>query len=165
MGVSIQGGGGGRTRTLDANLNLVPFIDLLCVCITFLLLTAVWNQIARMQVDQAISNAPPDPNQEPDPVPPLTVHIRQDGIWVGRKVEEGQNITKTGEDYDYVKVDEALTKDKTTYPAEDTVMIVTDDGVAYQEMIKVLDLTRMETHNYAKTLLGAPSASAAPAGG
>jgi hypothetical protein len=78
-------------RSLSADLNLVPFIDFLSVCITFLLLTAVWTQISAMQVDQAVQ----DPNQEPPPppdeppTPPLTVHIRSDGIWAGREVASG----------------------------------------------------------------------------
>ena len=36
MGVSV-GGGGGRGRKVYAELNLVPFIDLLSVCIVFLI--------------------------------------------------------------------------------------------------------------------------------
>src|SRR5688500_13045915 len=101
MGVSLPGaGGGGRTRNLSADLNLVPFIDLLSVCITFLLLTAVWTQINAMQVDQAVQ----DPNQEPPPppdeppVPPLTVHIRSDGIWAGRELATGTDFHKEGEE-------------------------------------------------------------------
>ena len=41
MGVDI-GSAKGHRRSLNANLNLVPFIDLLSVCITFLIATAVW---------------------------------------------------------------------------------------------------------------------------
>lgn len=43
---------GGR-RSLDAEINLVPFIDLLSVCICFLLMTAVWTQISTVQVKQS----------------------------------------------------------------------------------------------------------------
>ena len=32
-------------KPLDAHLNLVPFIDLLSCCISFLLITAVWTQL------------------------------------------------------------------------------------------------------------------------
>jgi biopolymer transport protein TolR len=41
-------------KDLDFELNLIPFIDLLSVCICFLLLTAVWIQIGSMDVKQAV---------------------------------------------------------------------------------------------------------------
>ena len=37
---------GGR-RSVDHALNMVPFIDLLSVLITFLLMTSVWSQVAK----------------------------------------------------------------------------------------------------------------------
>ena len=51
-----MGGGGGPAPTkagkkpLDAAINLVPFIDLLSCCISFLLITAVWTQLAAIDV-------------------------------------------------------------------------------------------------------------------
>jgi biopolymer transport protein TolR len=54
---SISEGGGsfgnGRKRSMDAEINLVPFIDLLSMCICFLLMTAVWTQLGSVQVKQA----------------------------------------------------------------------------------------------------------------
>src|SRR5512140_1233468 len=49
MAVSLGPVKGGK-RPLDAELNLVPFIDLLVCCICFLLLTAVWVQLASVRV-------------------------------------------------------------------------------------------------------------------
>lgn len=40
-------------KSLDAELNLVPFIDLLSMCICFLLMTAVWIQVGSVQVKQS----------------------------------------------------------------------------------------------------------------
>ena len=50
--------GKGGKKALDAELNLVPFIDLLSCCISFLLITAVWTQIAGLQVSS--SGGPPE---------------------------------------------------------------------------------------------------------
>ena len=41
-------------KHLDFEINLIPCIDLLSVCICFLLLTAVWVNIASMNVKQAV---------------------------------------------------------------------------------------------------------------
>ena len=54
-----QGGGGKRKKkSLDAVINVVPAIDLLSCCIAFLLFTAVWTQISRLQVQQLGTGAP-----------------------------------------------------------------------------------------------------------
>ena len=42
----------GNQRNLNADVNLVPFIDLLSVCICFLLMTAVWVQLNVLEVKQ-----------------------------------------------------------------------------------------------------------------
>ena len=160
MGVSLPGGGGGgRGRNQNAELNLVPFIDLLSACITFLLATAVWSETQAMKVDQAISdpNTPPEEQPEEPPVPPLTVHIRADGVWMGRNVETGKNYPRIGEDYDWTNVETDMKTDHDSYPDETQVVIVTDDGIQYQYMIKALDLSR--AHGYDKTLLGGGPAS------
>jgi len=41
-------------KNLDFNIDLIPVISLLSVCICFLLLTAVWIQVGSMNVKQAI---------------------------------------------------------------------------------------------------------------
>lgn len=46
-GVSTGSGKSGR-RTVDQEVNMVPFIDLLMVTISFLLVTAVWTSMARV---------------------------------------------------------------------------------------------------------------------
>ena len=48
MGISIESGGRGRRRSVDAEVNLVPMIDFLVVTISFLVLTAVWTSTGRM---------------------------------------------------------------------------------------------------------------------
>jgi biopolymer transport protein TolR len=45
-------------KHLDFEINLIPCIDLLSVCICFLLLTAVWLNIGSMNVKQAVGGQP-----------------------------------------------------------------------------------------------------------
>ena len=59
-----QGHGKKGKKSLDAVINVVPAIDLLSCCITFLLYTAVWTQISRLQVSQLGSGAPEPPAAE-----------------------------------------------------------------------------------------------------
>ena len=54
----------GGKKPLDAQINLVPFIDLMAVMISFLIMTAVWTQIGRLQVSQ--SGGPSNDEQKED---------------------------------------------------------------------------------------------------
>jgi len=65
MAVSIQSGKGTK-KSLNVELNLVPYIDLLTCMVAFLLITAVWTQLARLSASQkgqgqAGEETPPPP--------------------------------------------------------------------------------------------------------
>jgi len=66
-GVDVGGGGGGRRET-NSEINMIPFIDLLMVTISFLLITAVWSQMARINADAQVPGPPRE--VEPDKVEP-----------------------------------------------------------------------------------------------
>lgn len=46
----------GRRRSLDGEINLVPFIDLLSMCICFLLMTAIWIELGSIQLHQILGS-------------------------------------------------------------------------------------------------------------
>jgi biopolymer transport protein ExbD len=50
----VQVGSRGRSRSVDHELPLVPFIDFLLCLIAFLLVTAVWSQMARLPADARV---------------------------------------------------------------------------------------------------------------
>ena len=53
MAQAIDTGKAGGKRSLNVDVNLVPFIDLLSVLICFLLIAAVWLQLGSVSVKQA----------------------------------------------------------------------------------------------------------------
>src|SRR5262245_48989417 len=65
-GVDVGGGGGGKRET-NSEINMIPFIDLLMVTISFLLITAVWSHMARINADAQVPGPPRE--VEPDKVP------------------------------------------------------------------------------------------------
>src|SRR5260221_10588076 len=83
--------GKGGKKPLDAELNLVPFIDLLSCCIAFLLITAVWTQIAGLQV--ASSGGVPDPQKQE-----TTIDVKL------LLTEKGYALTMAGAQIDIPKV-------------------------------------------------------------
>ncbi len=68
-GVNVDGGGGGGRRNLDSEINMIPMIDLLMVTISFLLITAVWTHMARINANAQVPG-PPRPDVEVDKVEP-----------------------------------------------------------------------------------------------
>jgi biopolymer transport protein ExbD len=64
-GVSVDSGGKGGRKSLDSEINMIPMIDLLMVTISFLLITAVWTHMARINADAQVPGPPrPDVEQE-----------------------------------------------------------------------------------------------------
>jgi len=118
MSVSIQGGKS-RRKSLNADLNLVPYIDLLTCMVAFLLITAVWTQLARLQAQQK------GQGQAGEETPP----VQQDKIIVivnqeGFNLVVGQDqtpIPKRGQDYDFEKLAGELKKAKDTHPDKNDV--------------------------------------------
>src|SRR5262245_49900639 len=62
-------------RPLDAAFNLVPFIDLLSCCIAFLLITAVWSAVARIDVAAGSGG-----ERAAGGSPPWTLRVARDGL-------------------------------------------------------------------------------------
>jgi len=63
-GIDVGGGGHGR-RSVNQELPLVPFIDFLLCLVMFLLVTAVWSQMARLNADAQVPG-PPNPEKDID---------------------------------------------------------------------------------------------------
>jgi biopolymer transport protein ExbD len=137
----VPGGKGGK-KALDADLNLVPFIDLLCCCIAFLLITAVWTQMARIDVSQK-GKAEQAKEEEPEKEPPkkLIVVLTKDGFILtdgGEKVE----VPKKGEHYDLLGLGEKLRKLRASSPdmaTKSDINVASEDGVKYDDIIHTMD--------------------------
>jgi biopolymer transport protein TolR len=65
-----------KKKGLDFEVNLIPFIDLLSTCICFLLLTAVWVNVASMNVKQAVGGQAASDTKK---VPTMWVAMSQGG--------------------------------------------------------------------------------------
>jgi biopolymer transport protein ExbD len=83
-GVDVGGGGGGKRKSLDSEINMIPMIDLLMVTISFLLITAVWTHMARINADAQVPGPPrPDVEQEKtEPEKQLHLEMRSEDKFV-----------------------------------------------------------------------------------
>lgn len=133
--------GKGGKKPLDAAINLVPFIDLLSCCISFLLITAVWTQLARMDVTQKSKGQASATDEPPQQTVQLTLFVNKDGTYTFQKsTGESSTIEAKGEDYDYVKLSDVMLQAKKDHPDKDDITIKTDDNVIYNKIIKTMDV-------------------------
>ncbi len=141
MGVSIDTGGKSGKKSLDAELNLIPFIDLLITNICFLLITAVWVQMARIKVNQKGKGSIAEKKE--DTPPEMRVKVV---VLVG---DEGYIITaggerlvvpKQGEVYDTEGLGKRLREIKTRLPEKEDLTVAAEDGIKYKFLIKAMDI-------------------------
>jgi biopolymer transport protein ExbD len=74
-GVSVEASGAGR-RALDSEINMIPMIDLLMVTISFLLITAVWSSMGRVNANAEVPGQGTSPLVVQKVEPTLHVDMR-----------------------------------------------------------------------------------------
>jgi biopolymer transport protein ExbD len=154
----IDVGGHGK-RSLNHEIPLIPFIDFLLCLVAFLLVTAVWSQMARINADARVPG-PPKPEEPQDIKKEKQLHVEMRGeqkfqlVWkegntvintidVERKkvpVGDGGDITypdlakKINEEWSANGSHRAATDNKF-----DQAVLHTDNSTQFLEVIAVID--------------------------
>ena len=134
----IDTGGGGRAKT--TSVNLVPFIDLMSVLITFLLLTAVWTQVSMIQIGSSIYGKQKDPSpQMPTQVEVvLKVDVKPSGyvLTIGKQILSLPLLNGLFDDEGLVS---QLKRVKQLYPDKQDVILSVSDELEYEKLIAAMD--------------------------
>ncbi|MBI5481938.1 MAG: biopolymer transporter ExbD [Deltaproteobacteria bacterium] len=142
MSVAPEAGDQGGRKAVDSNLNLVPYIDLLTCMVTFLLITAVWTQLARVDVTQKVdSNDPEAALRSPLPATKLVVQITEEGYVIGGAGTgaEPRKLAKKDGRYDLDTLLAVLKEVKRTAPDKRDIHIGVDDGIWYEHVVRTMD--------------------------
>jgi biopolymer transport protein ExbD len=137
MSVSVDTGGKGGKKSVNADLNLVPYIDLLTCMVSFLLITAVWSQLARLEAHQkgqgqAGEDTPPEKQFK------LVVVVNDEGFNVVADQDQ-QPIPKKGTEYDYEKLATELKKLKDAHPDKGDVQVASEDQIKFEVLVRTMD--------------------------
>ncbi len=140
-GAAAEPTGKGGKKSLDANINLVPYIDMLMTIMTFLMMTAVWTQIAMLEVQNASGGAETEPAPD-DPLAPKPIMILagKEQVTVTEEGQEPRPFPATQDGYDFTGVNIELKRLKDARKDRDVVKIQSEDGVQYQHLTKLIDL-------------------------
>jgi biopolymer transport protein ExbD len=138
-----SGGRGRAKRPLDAVINVVPAIDLLACTISFLLFTAVWTQISRLQVQTAGTGGPAAVEEKKQIQ--VTVTVTERGMSLSTTTGVAVEIPALGKGpegqpvHDLKVLAEKLKQIKAEFPDQSSVTVAAEDGVLYADLVRVID--------------------------
>ncbi len=141
-GAAAEPTGKGGKKSLDATINLVPYIDMLMTIMTFLMMTAVWTQIAMLEVQNASGGAEAQP-EEPDPNKPKAIMILagKEMLSIQEEGQEARTFPATADGFDFNAVNIELKRLKDARQEREEVKIQSEDGVRYEHITKLIDLS------------------------
>ena len=146
MGAAVGTSGG--KGDVNIELNIVPFIDVMSCLAAFLLATAVWSNIAQINIQPKGKNRDVQQVQQDEDRVTLSVLIEHDQIWVDlSRVAVFQPIPKIGDNYDWAKFESTLKEHEASafFGPDRTDMELAADSttaspVNYQDIITAMDI-------------------------
>lgn len=141
--------GGKRKKNLDFEVNLVPFIDLLSVCIIFLLMTAVKFEVGSIDVKQAVGGqAAADTTK----VPALWAKFQENGV-IELQLQDAPaaavkklgviKIALFNGKFDYTQLKVNLVNIKNEIPNLQTALVLPSAETKYEDVIDLMDQMKM----------------------
>lgn len=145
-----------RMRDEDTELNIVPIMNMFMVLIPFLLMSASFFQIKAINTSVPVHSSRPatEDNTPKDTVHKLTVilELKEDRIKVSALSDsldpailaglETEFTRTAGQELSVALIAEHLKNLKTQYPLSDTMLLIPDDNVTYNEIIQAMDCAR-----------------------
>lgn len=159
---TIDVGGGGR-RALNQDLPLIPFIDFLLCLVAFLLLTAVWNEVAALEASALVPQDPKDEPFTPPDTKPLILHVEMSGekefslAWkLGQDIDSSRTVPRKKsasseaadvQGHTYPDLAKAIAEEwsirgehrQADDPRFDQAVLRTDNSETFAEMIAAID--------------------------
>ncbi len=130
-----------RHSAADADINLIPVMNLFMVLIPFLLLSAVFAKTAVIdvylpQMQQAERPSAPSPSEV------LTVEATPEGFTLSGLGRGLPPVPKRDGEYDFAALSEALSAVKAKNPAGREAILLFATETPYELVIKTMDATR-----------------------
>lgn len=141
-GISIGGAHSGK-KSVDSEIPLIPFIDLLLCCVMFLLVTAVWNRLASVPANQQV----PSPNAvdvEQAPTISLYLEVTHAGYTIASSAGDRVEIPMSAGVYDQETLRARLAERHLAEPSRHDIIVAPEDGVHYADVITGMDLAMGE---------------------
>lgn len=135
-----------QNKDVNFEINLLPVISLLAVCISFLLLTTVWIHIGTLDVKQALGEASQEEQKEEPPALWVTMAGSGDLVLQLKNVKD-KSLSKAvrfakpqKESWDVIT--EYTKSLKQRVPDVSMALVLPDRTTNYSDLIKTLDILK-----------------------
>jgi biopolymer transport protein ExbD len=121
-----------------ADLNLVPYIDLLTCMVAFLLITAVWTQLARLQVRQGDGGETSWVGHIWTPL----VLVTDEGFHVTDKDSANpwsRLVPRGARGYDFAALGAALKELKAAHPDAEQLQVSSEARIPFETLVSTMD--------------------------
>jgi biopolymer transport protein ExbD len=140
MGAAIDTG---DKKSVDVHLNIVPFIDLMSCLTAFLLVTAVWSNLAQISIKpKGISKIADKKQLEEEEQVRASILIQDNTIWVGlSRINSFNQVPKEGEEYNWNALFDLLKehKESSYFTDREDIEIAAEEKIPYQAIISTMD--------------------------
>jgi biopolymer transport protein ExbD len=128
-------------QIVAAELNVLPLMNLFVVLIPLLLLSAVFIEVAVIDMNQSTSDEPQvKPEEEPLA---LAIHIAEAGYVVrGNGIETRTVVRSANAEVTRNRLTSTLKEIVALHPDNESVQIVAQETTLYEEIITVMDVSR-----------------------
>ena len=139
MGASV---GSDESGSVNVELNVVPFIDLMSCLTAFLLVTAVWSTYAQIEIKpKGVSRVGGVDEAEPIAI---SVLLTDGAIWIGMTLASPIQIPNEAGSYNWEGLSEVLEEyadmpEIQSRDRPDEIEIAAEDDVVYQHVITAMD--------------------------
>jgi biopolymer transport protein ExbD len=131
----------GGKKSVDFIVNLVPTIDLMSVLISFLLITAVWTELARINTDQVLQKTSDKVKDEPKKERrDLMLLLAESGDLHLRFTGKDPMTIKAGANLLIRFRDTYNQRFKATADEDQKVIVSAEDRVPYDRLIALMDM-------------------------
>jgi biopolymer transport protein ExbD len=135
-----------RKHAESTDIDLTPYMNLLVVLAPFLLVTAVFERLAALEIylpqpTAAEAAGAKPPGQQEDQLL-LTISIAEKGILVANGAQLVALAPPTETGYDLSALSSTLQQLKSRYPSADSAVILSKGNVAYETLVAVMDTAR-----------------------
>ena len=123
-------------------LNITAFMNLMVILVPFLLITAVFSQVAILELNLPTSSA--ESEESPTPELHLEIVVREASIDVGdRATGVLTRIDNTADGYDLVELRDYLEQVKRVFPDKIDATLLLEPDISYQVLVDVMDTVRV----------------------
>ena len=131
-------------RRRDAvELNITAFMNLMVILVPFLLITAVFSQVAILELNLPTSQT--EVNEEQEPEFQLEITVRDATIDVGdRTTGLLKRIESTDDGHDLDELSDYLGQVKQRFPEKIEATLLLEPEISYEVLVSVMDTVRLQ---------------------